>query len=562
MEHSPNDPSLPQKMLAAAMVLRGQNRRDEAEKLCRLLLDRQPDAPDVLALLAALCLERDKLDQAADCARQLLAHDGSNVTGLMILGFVARRRNRHEEAVALLETVARLAPDQPEIQFNLALSCDALGRFAEAEAALRRELAINPRHAMAYNDLGTQLSRRGPGAAAEAEACFRAALGVNPDLAPVQFNLGNILRQRGAIEESVAAYQRALEIQPDNWEARINLAVSWRDLGALDHAEACLRQALEQRPDSPEAQFNLSQILLLQGRFAAAWPYYEARLRAPSPVVHRPPFSRPRWDGGPLHGRTLLLHTEQGLGDMMLALRFLPQVAAADGRILLEVPPPLARLCRRLPEPAEVLTLGERLPPFDCQVPLLGLPALFVDRAAAIPAPGRYLSPDPAEAAAWAAELAGPGKAVGLVWAGSPRHPADAQRSLPAAELIAAASRPGLRLFGLQRQLRPGDRERLAAAGPALTDLSDRLTDLATTAAVIDALDLVIAVDTAVAHLAGALGKPVWLLTPFAPDWRWMLEREDSPWYPTMRLFRQSRRGDWGGVLARVSEALASLEKD
>ncbi|MEO0035737.1 MAG: hypothetical protein RLZZ501_1760 [Pseudomonadota bacterium] len=554
MDPSPQEPSLPQKVLAAALILRGQNRRDEARRLCGMVLDRHPDDRDALTLAAVLGLETDQFDPAADAARKLLALDEKNLTGLMTLGFVARRRGHHDEAVALLETAALLAPDQPEIQFNLALCYDALGRHGEAEAALRRELALNPAHALAWNDLGTQLSR--DGASAEAEECFRAALQHRPDLVMAQFNLGNSLRQRGAIEDSVAAYQRTLELQPDYWNALVNLAVSWRDLGRLDRAEDCLTAALALVPDSPEAHFNLSQIALLKGDFATGWREYEARLLAPAPVLHRAAFSRPRWDGGPLHGRTLLLHTEQGLGDLILALRFLPRVAAAGGRILLELPPPLVRLARRRPEPAEVIPFGTPLPPYDCQLPLMSLPGLYVDREAAIPAEMPYLSPDPDEAAAWARRLAGPGKAVGLVWAGSPDHPADAQRSLPAATLLAAASRPGLRLFSLQRQLRDGDRALLDGAAATLDDLGPTLTDFAATAAAVAGLDLVIAVDTAVAHLAGALGKPVWLLLPFAPDWRWMLERTDSPWYPSLRLFRQRRRGEWSEPLAALSQAL------
>ena len=557
MDTPPLDPLLPKKVLAAALALRSQNRREDAERLCRMVLTHDPDDPEALALFAALSLEADKLDQAQDSARRLLSRNESNLTGLMTLGFVARRRGRHGEALALLETVAQLAPDLPEIQFNLALCHDAQGHFAEAEAALRRELAINPRHALAHNELGTALSRRG--AESEAEASFRAALAVRPDLASAQFNLGNSLRKRDAIEDSIVAYQRALEIQPGFWNALVNLAVSWRDLGQLDRAEACLLAALAREPDRPEACFNLSQIALLKGDFATAWPLYEARLRTPAPVLHRPAFSRPRWDGSAIPGRTLLVHAEQGLGDVIFALRFLPQVAAAGGRILLEVPPPLLRLCRRLAEPAQVLALGEPLPPFDFQIPLMSLPGLFVDRDASIPAPIPYLAPDPAEAARWAAELAGPGLAVGVVWAGSPRHPADAQRSIPLAALLAATAVPGLRRFALQRQLRPGDPQQLVQAGPTITDLSARLTDFATTAAVIAGLDLVISADTAVLHLAAALGKPTWLLTPFAPDWRWRLGRNDSPWYPTLRLFRQTRRGEWADPLAAVTTALTAL---
>jgi hypothetical protein len=268
-----------------------------------------------------------------------------------------------------------------------------------------------------------------------------------------------------------------------------------------------------------------------------------------------PDFPQPQWQGDDLAGRTVLVHAEQGFGDTLQFVRYLDRARGANGRVILVVPAPLERLLRPLPG-VTVLPAGAPLPAFDVHLPLMSLPRVFGTRLDTIPAEVPYLSADPAAVAAWRERLAPDALTVGLVWSGNPDHQYDGQRSIPVEPLLAALQVPGVAVYSLQKAVRPVDRAVPADRFGAVVDLAPKLSDFHDTAAAVTALDLVISVDTAVVHLAGALARPVWTLLPFVPDWRWLAGRDDSPWYPTMRLFRQPRRGDWTSVLARVHAAL------
>ncbi len=331
-------------------------------------------------------------------------------------------------------------------------------------------------------------------------------------------------------------------------------------LGDLAAADASLRRALAIDPALVEARLNRALLDLLHGRLAAGFAGFELRWQAPGFTSARRGFAQPQWRGEPIAGRSLLLHAEQGLGDTIQFCRYVPLVAARaareGGRVMLEVQRPVLPLLRSRFPGVAVLANGDALPEFHLHCPLLSLPAVFGTELATVPTAERYLDADPARAAAWRARLSGAGPRVGLAWSGSAAHWDDAARSIPFFRFLPLCG-ANARLFGLQPEVRPADRAVLATSG--IEDLGGALADFGETAAAISAMDLVIAVDTSVAHLAAALGRPTWVLLPFAPDWRWLLEREDSPWYPSIRLFRQPTRGDWDSVVRRVRAELATL---
>jgi hypothetical protein len=331
------------------------------------------------------------------------------------------------------------------------------------------------------------------------------------------------------------------------------MAASLLAAGRMVEAEAAALTSVRLAPEHADARYTLGTIQLLRGQLPAGFAGLEWRWRRRGFTCPRA-FDRPHWDGGALAGRTLLLHAEQGLGDAIQMLRFVPRVAAG-GRVLLEVPPALRRLAGRFAGVAEVFTAGAPVPPFDLHCPLPSLPWALGLTLADIPG-APYLAPDAADVTAWRRRLDGvSGRRVGLCWAGNPSYAADARRSLAPERLSVLADLPGIAFISLQ----PG-----AAVPPglALHDWTADLHDLADTAALLACLDLVVTVDTAVAHLAGALGRPVWLLNRFDTCWRWLLDRDDSPWYPTLRLFRQDRPGDWDGVLGRMRAELAFSATD
>ncbi|MCP5364302.1 MAG: glycosyltransferase family protein [Hyphomicrobiales bacterium] len=420
------------------------------------------------------------------------------------------------------------------------------------------------------------------------------ALSINADYAEAHTNLGNLCLRENSIDSAIAAYRRALALQPEYPEALSNLAVALRtagrhgearehceqaiavkpghvsayvnyglvlsDLGRYQDALAAYDRALAIDPRHAAARADRAVLLLLLGRFAEGWSEYEWRWRTPGFTTPRRDFSAPMWDGTPLDGRTLLIHAEQGIGSAIQFSRFC-RLAANGGGVVLECQPSLRRLFElsfKDGPVSQVVAKGQQLPMCDLHVPMMSLPHVLGTTLETIPADVPYLRADPADQARWAHRLRDvPGPRVGLVWAGNPLHGNDQNRSMPASAFgPLIVNSPQATFFSLQ--VGPSAGVGMFADG-TVRDLAPELTDFADTAAVLDTLDLVISVDTAVAHLAGALGKPVWLMIPSVPEWRWLLAREDSPWYPTMRLFRQDRAGDWAGVVDRVSSALRTM---
>jgi tetratricopeptide (TPR) repeat protein len=415
--------------------------------------------------------------------------------------------------------------------------------------------------ATAHGNLGRQLAARGQ--IDEAVPHFEAAARLTPGFAPARYNLGRALCDQGRLEESVVHFRDALRLEPNYRYAHNNLGIVLSRLGQPDEALAHLQAALLLDPNDAAAHHNRGLVLLRLGRWGEGWPEYEWRWRTTPPKSPLRDFAQPLWTGGDTPDRVVMLHAEQGFGDTLQYCRYAPLAAKRCAKVYLEVPATLLRLCAGSlsDDKVEVVPRAanfpghERLPHFDLHCPLLSLPRVFATTLADVPAASPYLIADPADVAAWSQRLSAlPGLRAGLVWAGNPQYPDDSRRSLRLAQLAPLAI-TGVSFVSLQKGA--GAHAEAAPAGMTLLDASDDLRDFADTAAAITALDLVISVDTAAAHLAGALGKPVWLLNRFDSDWRWLVERTDTPWYPTMRIFRQPAFGDWDSVTAKVASELA-----
>jgi Flp pilus assembly protein TadD len=477
-------------------------------------------------------------------------------------GFHLHLHDRVQEAEPFYHRAVALNPGFKEAWMNLGLAVLSLGRSDEALSCQRQALVIDPESADAQNNLG--MVHYAQGNIAEAENCFRSAVRLRSDHANATLNLGSTRQIFNHVDEAEGLFRRALALGVDPARAKSNLALSLMEQVRPEEAEASCREALEIRPDYPEARANLALALLTMGRMEEGWREYEARWQVAAMGPPAPVLPQPRWTGQELNGETVLLYAEQGYGDTLQFCRYVPMVAAAGGRVVLVVPKALRQLMTTLDGVAEVLCEeGDLLPEFDYHCPLLSLPFAFGTTVATIPGPVSYLRADPSPWADFLGQC--PGLKVGVVWAGKSRTEQpyaaaiDKRRSMRLSEMAPLFSVPGCSFVSLQLGF-PAAQIQLLPQGVEVLDASDRLGDWADTAALIAGLDLVIAVDTAVAHLAGALGKPVWMLNRFDSCWRWLLNRDDTPWYPSMRQFRQTSRGDWDGVIERVRQALVGSQ--
>ena len=577
-----------QHLMQKALAQHQAGRLAEAETCYRVVLSADSGHAEALHRLGLIEFQRGNAVAAVDLIGRALLREPRNPAFLNNRGLALAESGRLAEAVASYDAAVRLRPDYASALSNRGTALSRLGQSAEALASLDRAIALQPdvaemhtNRGMALADLGREPealaaharaivlrpdyaqanSNRGTvllalGRPEEALASFDCAVALRPDIAELHSNRGNALRDVGQPEAAVAAHTRAIGLRPHHAEAHCNLARALIDLNHYAPAVASLDRALALKPGFAEARMNRAVIDLVQGRLAEGFSGYEARWQTQAFTRGRRGFAQPQWQGEALAGRTLLLHAEQGFGDAIQFSRYVSLVAArADGPVLFEVARPLLALFEGRFPGVRLLARGEPLPPFAVQCPLLSLPHVFGTDLAGVPASAGYVRADPVRAAQWRNRLVPAGSPrVGLVWSGDPKHANDRSRSLALSRLLPLA-RSGARLFALQPQVRDADRAVLAAT-PAIPDLGREFADFADTAAAISALDLVICVDTSVAHLAAAMGKPTWVLLPFCPDWRWLLGRDDSPWYPTLRLFRQPARGDWDSVLGRVQAAL------
>lgn len=532
---------------------------------------------------------------AENIYRQVLQADPNQPDALHLLGLLAHQTGHHGEAIELIGKALVLEPAMPAFHCNIALAYQSLGNLDAAIAHFGKAIELKPDHALAYNNLGNihkSLNNREQAGTCYRKAlallpsfaeahnnlgvisqelgqldaaiqAFHAALTLKPDYAEAHNNLGIALKKHGQLDDAVASYQRALSYRPGYDDALSNLGVAYQALGKVDQAGECFRTLLTRRPEYAPARYNLALCLLLQGNYADGLELYESRLQGgPADEATRAMQARlaaiPRWQNQDLHGKTLLVWAEQGLGDTLMMLRYLPLLTAKNpGEIRVACDAALARLVETLPGVASVVTPEQAPCDANYQVPMMSLPQRFATRLATIPNRVPYLTVPVSLREKWHARLAStPGLKVGLAWAGNPAFAADAVRSLDLREFAPLLDIGGITLISLQKG---APARQVHETGWPIHDWMAECTDFLDTGALLENLDLVISVDTAVAHLAGALGKPVWLLNRFESEWRWLLDREDSPWYPTLRLFRQPAPGDWHGVVARVAEELATL---
>jgi Flp pilus assembly protein TadD len=461
------------------------------------------------------------------------------------------------EAEQLCRRILAAQPDHPDALNLLGVLAAQAGCSDLAIELIRRAIAVRPDSAEYHSNLGNLL--RAIDRTNQAIAAYRDALAINPKLAVVHTNLGGALARQGQLSDAAAEHREAIQLDPNLAEAHSNLGNALVDQGCVEQAITACRAAVALNPQNAQMQFNLANCLLLDGNFAEGWPAFEWRLKCND--LGERTFVQPRWDGGDLTEKTILIHAEQGFGDTIQFIRFIPLITGRAGKVIVECQPELIELLRELPGVAEWIPRGQPLPPFDVHCPLLSLPSHLGTTVLDIPPQMPPLRAPPNRCQLWQPRMARDSARlkVGLAWAGNPSHQNDRNRTIPVSELRPLGQIAGVQWFSLQKGS-GHDRGAISIPGFDETDLPAPLHDFADTAAVIEQLDLVISVDTAVGHLAGAMGKPVWLLLPFAADWRWLRNRSDSPWYPTMCLFRQRQPGAWVEAIQRVIAAIAAIE--
>ena len=525
----------------------------EAESIYRQILAIHPNDENSLHLLGVIASQRRQYEEAADLIGRAIAVNPAVGEYHSNLSLVWMATGRYAEAVESCRRALALKPDSPEIYNNLGNGLRDQGQLEEAIAAYQTALRLRPQFPGAYNNLGIAL--RNQGRIDEAIAACRTALQLQPNSPEAHNNLGTALEAKADMEGALAAYQTALRLRPDLAGTHNNLGNALVALGRVDEAIAAFTIALNLAPNDAQARFNCSLALLLRGDFETGWSYYESRWAAQN--LPRKDFVQPMWDGSPLNGRRLLIHAEQGFGDSIQFIRYARLAAERGGTDIVECPANLRELLRGVEGVAEVVAIGDPLPPFDVHVPMLSLPLVFRTTAAIIPRQVPYLFADPVRRRAWAERLGGdhPRPRIGVAWAGNPENRRSRVRNIRLQDLVPLLRNRRFDFYSLQLGDGAEQLRQLPGEIPII-DFTESIKDFADTAAFLAELDLVISADTAVVHLAGALARPVWTLLPFAPDWRWGLTREDTPWYPTMRLFRQPAIGDWESAVRRVADEL------
>jgi tetratricopeptide (TPR) repeat protein len=620
LEQNPEDPDA---LNLSGVIARQQGNLASSEQRIARAIRRDPSAATYHHNLARTYALQGKAGLAAQSFRRALALNPRDIDSTQMLAVLLNDTGDIAQSIALYREVLRLAPDRPEAHLALAALLQSSGdseaailafqqaaalfpdhptislrlanalleahRFAEAVPCYREALQRDPGDAQTYNSLALALHELGHAAAAR--ECYAHAICLNPNLAEALSNLGALLLDAGELRSAKLLLLRAVELEPNFLNAHCNLAaileaqgdalgaverlrtvlsrdpthiaalsnlgLALSNLGDEAGALTCYRLVLHRQPDTPLARFNLSIHFLSNGDFVQGWPEYEQRWRTRAFIGKRAPLAQPQWQGEDLRGRRIFLYAEQGFGDTLQFVRYVPLVAALGAEVLLEVQPALLGLLQHLPGAVQVFSGG---PPdsFDFHCPLMSLPGVFRSDLDTLPARLSYLQAPQALLDEWGRRIDSPKLHVGMVWAGSPGHARDRLRSIPLASFEHLTRLDGVTFYSFQKG--PAARQ-LEQFPPQHRphDLDPMLLDFADTAAAIAHLDLVLTVDTAVAHLAGALGKPVWILLPHSADWRWLRDRTDSPWYPTARLFRQSKDDPWDDVLLLVEAALLEL---
>jgi len=511
-----------------------------------------------------------RLQEAEDLYRQVLASSPGNFDALYLLGVLMLQTGHSDLAADLIGKAVKINNKDHAAFNHLGVACRALGRHSEAETCYRKSLRLHPDYVDAHYNLGNLLCdlKRFK----ESEKAFRSALSLREDYAEAYSNLGFVLLELNRPEEALEACQKALEHRPDYAKAYCNIGYAHQDLRRFQAAETAYRKALELKPDYDEVQQNLAMLRLVQGDFEQGFRLFEQRFnledkreikKTVAILDYLNGRNIRRWQGEALAGLSLLIITEQGAGDSLMMMRYVPLLTQLGlKRLVIYCETPLRRVFQCVSGSDDVVAMSEALPTdgIDRYCMIMSLPFLFNTRPESIPATVPYL-PVPEEIKThWRkAVINHVGLKVGLVWAGGKLTRSDSKRSIPLDCFAPLLELQGVQFFSLQKDRKAGQQKRL---GKKLIDYMDRCEDFLDTAGLVDQLDLIISVDTSIAHLAGALGKPVWLLNRYEHEWRWLLDREDSPWYPTMKIFKQQVYGDWDQVIKRVLDGLTALMKN
>jgi tetratricopeptide (TPR) repeat protein len=531
-----------------------EGRLREAEALYRQILASHPNQPETLYFLGLIARQVHRAADAASLWRRAVAARTDRVEWQYQLAFALLDANEPYEAASVARKAIQAQPTFAEAHSVLGRALAVLRKFDDALASAGRAVELQPSSGDAHNHLGTVLLAAGR--LEEAQAEFIRAIALNPKVADYHRNLAAVRDPLDDVEGSIAAAEEAVRLGGEEAQLLCNLSSLHRRRrdyrAALDHAE----RALALQPNHASAHGGRAIALLSLGDYEQGFIEYEWRWRCENFTTKSREFTRPMWDGSDPSGRRIFVHTEQGFGDTLQFIRYISMRAARGAEVYVETHPSLRTLIRRVEGVAKVVPSGMRPPDFDLHTPLLSMPKWFKTSLENVPSRVPYITPDPARLEPWKERISGEAVKVGLVWRGNALP--DPHRTCPLAELAPLWQAKGMVFYSLQ----VGDvaRETTAVADQQpMVDLSPHLIDFHETAAAMQCLDLVITIDTAAAHLAGAMGRPVWTLLPWAPDWRWMLDREDSPWYPTMRLFRQSGKGQWPGTIQATVEALADF---
>ncbi len=496
------------------------------------------------------------LDQARGSCLAILRWSPSDGRTLCLLALIAADAKQIDDGIGWARKAMAVQPRSAVPHYAMGRVWEAAGRYADAEASYRTAVSLDPSHARAHNNLGAALQMQGKIDAAL--ACYRKALELDPAQPQANQNYAAFVRDPGAQELAIQGYRRQIAQNPNDAAAINNLGNIYVDLGRHEEALSCLERAIALDPGRAETHFSKAFLLLLRGDYAEGWKEYEWRWRIDAFNASARRFPQPVWDGRRLPGGTTLIHGETGFGDMLQFVRYAPLVAERCAAVVLECQPALKSLLQDFGGVRQVVAQGEPLPSFTAHIPLIKLPGIFGTTLVNVPWQGPYIHADPQRVAQWRA-LVESGDAtdlkVGLVWAGNPANWGDRNRSIALGVLAPLARVPRATFYSLQIGA-AGAEAGSPPAGMKLVDHTARIRDFADTAALISLLDIVITIDTSVAHLAGSMGVPTWVLLTFSPDWRYHLERSDNPWYPTMRLFRQPYDGDWADAIDRVVDEL------
>ena len=535
----------------------------EAEHLYRQILAQQPDHFEALHNMGVLAHQVGRNDAAIDFLLRTVRIRPGDAQALGNLGNAYRGAGRLDDAIAAYHRAIALRPAMAEAQYNLAGALFENKFPVEAAAAYRKAIERRPDFAEAHGNLGSVLCAQGDFDGAI--SALSRSIAIKPS-AQAHTNLGSALQRTGRPLEAIESHRQAIALAPGFAEAHNHLGTALNDAGRHAQAIAAFETAIALKLDFPQAHYNLSLALLAVGDFHQGWEEYEWRWKCDDFSTLPAQLKQPRWDGAALEGRTLLLYCEQGFGDTIQFVRYLPRLIDRGGKIIVQCQPELQRLLHRVDglvaDRCQIIARGSELPAFDVWSPVLSIPRALGAALESIPAPASYLSAEPDLLKRWHRRLGLDHRRlnVALAWAGSPEFKTDLTRSITLDRLAALAKIADVTFHSVQKGPAAAQAHD-PPAGLQLIDLSPQLHDFADTSAVLSLMDLVITTDTSVAHLAGALGAPVWVMLQFTPDWRWLLERKDSPWYPSMQLFRQPALGDWESVVELVGKALAGFIK-